>query len=49
MSHNHERSHWYVESVLSLISGMAYGVTSIVVGHPMDTVKTKMQAQSNYI
>ena len=49
MSHNYERTVWYKEGLLSLISGTTYGVTSIVVGHPMDTVKTKMQAQSNYM
>jgi len=33
---------WYIEGVLTLISGTTYGFTSILVGHPMDTVKTKM-------
>ena len=49
MSHNHKRTVWYKDGMLSLISGTAYGAASIVVGHPMDTVKTKMQAQTNYL
>ncbi len=28
--------------------GVLYGTTSVAVGHPLDTVKTKMQAQSGY-
>ena len=42
MSHNYKREVWYKEGLLTLISGSIYGVASIVVGHPMDTVKTKM-------
>lgn len=42
MSHNYKREVWYKEGLLTLISGATYGVGSIVVGHPMDTVKTKM-------
>lgn len=32
----------------ALGAGVTYGVTSIVVGHPMDTIKNKMQAQHGY-
>ncbi len=28
--------------------GVLYGTTSVAVGHPFDTIKTKMQAQSGY-
>lgn len=28
--------------------GVLYGTTSVAVGHPFDTVKTKMQAQEGY-
>lgn len=28
--------------------GVLYGTTSVAVGHPFDTVKTKMQAQSGF-
>ena len=34
--------------VLSFAVGVLYGVTSVAVGHPFDTVKTKMQAQAGY-
>ena len=49
MSHNHERDEWHREFFFSLFSGMLYGATSVVVGHPFDTIKTKMQAQSEYL
>ncbi len=49
MSHNHERSDWKTEALLSLISGVIYGGTNTIVGHPFDTMKTKMQAQSNVL
>ena len=49
MSHNYYSEVWYIEGLISLMSGATYGVTSILVGHPMDTVKTKMQAQSSYV
>lgn len=44
MSHNFEWTVWYKEGLLTLLSGTTYGMASILVGHPMDTVKTKMQA-----
>ena len=28
--------------------GVAYGITSVLVGHPFDTIKTKMQAQKGF-
>ena len=49
MSHNYKREVWYKEGLLTLISGATYGIGSIVVGHPMDTVKTKMQSQTHFI
>lgn len=49
MSHNFERVDWYIEGLLTLISGTTYGITSILVGHPLDTVKTKMQAQNSFV
>ena len=49
MSHNHDRDEWHREFLFSLFSGMLYGATSVVVGHPFDTIKTKMQAQSEYL
>lgn len=34
------------DSVIGFMSGFAYGCTSVVVGQPFDTIKTKMQATS---
>ena len=36
------------EGLISLTCGILYGATSVIVGHPFDTVKTKMQADSAY-
>jgi solute carrier family 25 carnitine/acylcarnitine transporter 20/29 len=36
------------EGITSLFSGVAYGATSVLVGHPFDTIKTKMQADANF-
>lgn len=33
------------EALLGLVSGMVFGAVSPVVGHPFDTVKTRMQAE----
>jgi len=48
MTHNEMRLVWYKEGFYSLISGAIFGASSIVIGHPLDTVKTKMQAQVEY-
>ena len=32
----------------SFIVGVLYGTTSVAVGHPFDTIKTKMQAQHGF-
>jgi hypothetical protein len=42
MSHNEKRSHWFKEWALTTLAGVVYGITSVTVGHPLDTVKTKM-------
>jgi solute carrier family 25 (mitochondrial carnitine/acylcarnitine transporter), member 20/29 len=44
MSHNEKRAEWHKEFLMSAIGGCLYGGSNIVVGHPFDTVKTKMQA-----
>jgi len=31
------------------MTGTVFGATSVIVGHPFDTVKTKMQAQSSHM
>ena len=36
------------EFALALASGGLYGATNTVVGHPFDTIKTRMQAGTQY-
>ena len=31
-----------------MCTGFLYGATSVIVGHPTDTIKTKMQAQKEH-
>lgn len=47
--HNEKRQAWHVEGLYSLITGTVYGASSIIVGHPFDTIKTKMQAQTGFM
>jgi solute carrier family 25 carnitine/acylcarnitine transporter 20/29 len=49
MTHNHKRAEWYKEGLYSLICGLLFGATNAIVGHPFDTIKTKMQAQHDFI
>lgn len=49
MTHNEKRQAWYLEGLYTLIGGTVYGAASILVGHPLDTVKTKMQAQTTFM
>ena len=42
MSHNQKRSSPLKEFALATFSGILYGGTNTIVGHPFDTVKTKM-------
>jgi solute carrier family 25 carnitine/acylcarnitine transporter 20/29 len=49
MTHNEKRGHWLKEGAIGLSTGILYGMTSVAVGHPFDTIKTKMQAQSGYL
>jgi solute carrier family 25 carnitine/acylcarnitine transporter 20/29 len=37
------------ETLVGLGLGMLYGLTSPIVGHPFDTIKTKMQADPRYL
>lgn len=48
MTHNEKRSHWLKEGAVGLGVGVLYGLTSICVGHPIDTIKTKMQGQMGF-
>jgi len=49
MTHTEKRATWYKEGALALGTGVLYGATNALVGHPMDTVKAKMQAQSGFM
>jgi len=49
MSHDQKRTSWYKEALYATICGILYGGTNTVVGHPFDTIKTKMIAQSEHI
>ena len=44
MTHNEKRSSVWKEFLATSISGIMYGTTNTFVGHPLDTIKTKMQA-----
>ncbi|CAH1242899.1 SLC25A13 [Branchiostoma lanceolatum] len=48
MTHNEDRTHWMKEGLIGLGVGVLYGTTSVTVGHPLDTIKTKMQAQAGF-
>ncbi|CAD5119835.1 DgyrCDS8418 [Dimorphilus gyrociliatus] len=48
MTHNEKRGHWLKEGAIGLGVGILYGTTSVAVGHPLDTIKTKMQAQKGF-
>ena len=48
MTHNENRSHWVKEAALSCGAGVLFGLTVVAVGHPLDIIKTKMQAQKGF-
>lgn len=48
MTHNEKRTDWWKEGFIGLGVGVLYGTTSVAVGHPFDTIKTKMQAQRGF-
>ncbi|XP_068692048.1 mitochondrial substrate carrier family protein S-like isoform X1 [Montipora foliosa] len=48
MTHNERRINWIQEGLIGLGVGVLYGTTSVAVGHPFDTIKTKMQAQQGF-
>ena len=49
MTHNEKRDSVWKEFLATTISGIVYGTTNTLVGHPLDTIKTKMQAQSGHM
>ena len=48
MAHNEKRTVWWKEAIIGGIVGLQYGFIGVVIGHPFDTVKTKMQAVEEY-
>lgn len=48
MTHNHKRGDVWREAQLGLFTGFVYGGTHTLVGHPLDTIKSKMQIQSGF-
>jgi solute carrier family 25 carnitine/acylcarnitine transporter 20/29 len=48
MTHNEKRTVWWKEGLAALISGVCYGISNVLVGHPLDTIKTKMQVLHEY-
>ena len=49
MTHSEKRTDWRKEFACAFITGNLYGGTNTIVGHPFDTVKTKMQVQSGHM
>ena len=49
MTHNFERSTWQRELVLTGISSLLYAATNTTVGHPLDLIKTQMQAKKENV
>jgi solute carrier family 25 carnitine/acylcarnitine transporter 20/29 len=47
--HNEKQLEWYREGLYSLMTGSIYGFVSTLVGHPFDTIKTKLQAQTEFM
>ena len=45
MTHNEKRTVWWKEMMFGAVSGFQYGLVNVAVGHPFDTMKTKMQVQ----
>jgi hypothetical protein len=49
MTHSEKRSTWEREAIIALGAGVVYGGTNALVGHPFDTIKTKVQVKGiNY-
>ena len=48
MTHNEKRSSAFREAVLGLFTGSIYGATHTLTGHPLDTIKSKMQIQTGF-
>lgn len=48
MTHNHKRADAWREAQLGLFTGSIYGGTHTMTGHPLDTIKSKMQIQKGF-
>jgi solute carrier family 25 carnitine/acylcarnitine transporter 20/29 len=48
MTHDEKRTVWWKEGLAALITGVTYGISNVLVGHPLDTIKTKMQVLHEY-
>jgi hypothetical protein len=42
MTHSEKHGDWKIELLCTGISGVFFGATNTIVGHPLDTVKTKI-------
>ena len=49
MSHNEKHTTWQKEFLFASLTGFLFGSSNTIVGHPFDTVKTKMQSQSQHM
>ena len=49
MTHNEKRSNPLREAQLALFTGGIFGAVHTVSGHPLDTIKSKMQISKNYL
>lgn len=48
MAHNEARGSVWKEAALGLLTGSIYGGTHTISGHPLDTIKSRMQLQTDY-
>ena len=44
-----KRSTWQREAAIQCLTGCLFGGSNTIVGHPFDTIKTKMQAQAGHM
>jgi hypothetical protein len=49
MTHNERRSNPLREAQLALFTGGIFGAVHTVTGHPLDTIKSKMQINQDYL
>jgi hypothetical protein len=45
MTHNEKRKSSLQEGQIALFTGSIYGAVHTITGHPLDTIKSKMQLQ----